>query len=208
MTNYKSLTFFQNKHRQNILSQFQQKLGQYFSLIDYNSYSRDIVDTDESRGIRRFLNRQNSIVQLYMQEVGQAANVIYTDPPAIGGRRSNLNLLDNIFNLQNYDIEPQTIIDFIDQAIGVYERDFTSSIIRTFNPLFWAGKVLEAIASVPFMVLGRLGLPQQKIESSPLGVIIKWLIKGITAFTTVWQFLVFVGVIPPELSLLRLLKLN
>lgn len=143
-----------------------------------------------------------------MQEVGQAANVIYTDPPAIGGRRSNLNLLDNIFNLQNYDIEPQIIIDFIDQAIGVYERDFTSSIIRTFNPLFWAGKVLEAIASVPFMVLGRLGLPQQKIESSPLGVIIKWLIKGITAFTTVWQFLVFVGVIPPELSLLRLLKLN
>jgi len=141
-----------------------------------------------------------------MLGAGISPNVTHNGAPAGGSVRQGLNLVDDLFNLQNYDIETQALIDFINQALGVYERDFKWSFMRTVNPLFWVGKILELVSSVPFYLLGRIGFDQEELELSSLGRVVKWAIKTVGYFTIGWQFLVIIGILPKELSLLQLIN--
>lgn len=124
----------------------------------------------------------------------------YTPPPAIGGCIQNIDLIDNLFNLQNYDIEVQTLIDIIDRALGIYERDLKNSIIRTLNLFFWLEKSLELISSLPFYLLGSVGFNRLRLETSDIGKLVKFIIKLITIFVLLWQFLAIFKIVPQEMD--------
>ena len=124
MKKYLSLLFWQNISRRRQLEKYQNQIEEYFHLIDYNEFDRDIIDNQESKEIRKLLNRQTEVIEIYIIEAGLSPYVTHYDAPAMGGRVTSINLIENLFNLQHYDIEPQSIIDTIDQALGVYERDF------------------------------------------------------------------------------------
>lgn len=200
MEGYKKITFWQNISYRKYLNEYQSQVKKYFGLIDYD-YSRNIIDNEGSRKIRTYLNRQNELLQKIFLGVGLSPNVIHTPPPAIGGLMQRINLIDNLFNLQNYDIEPQELIDFIDQIYGVYERDFLNSIIRTLNPFYWLGRVLEIIASVPFYLLGQIGFNQHKLESSLTGQVIKLLIKILSIVSLFWGLLSKLEILPDTFDL-------
>ena len=144
-----NITFVQNILRRNVLKEYRSLVEKYFQNIDYNEYSRDIIDSGESRDIRKLLNSKNEAIQTIFRDVGITPDVVYTPPPAIGSYIQQINLIDNLFNLQNYDIETQALLDFIDQVDGAYKLDFINSILRTLNPFYWLGKLLEIIASTP-----------------------------------------------------------
>lgn len=205
MSNYKNLTFWRNLYRQRRLKEFQKHIEKYFCLIGYNSY-RDIVDTAESKKIREMLNKQSGFIQTYLLETGVSLSVTHTPPPAIGGYVQKIDLVDNLFNIQNYDIEPQVLVDTIDKALGVYEADLVSSLMRTFNPLYWLGRLLELIASIPFYLLGSLGLNRNRFENSVAGRLAKRLIKVGTLILGVWEALERLKVLPGEFDLPTLIS--
>lgn len=206
MKQYTKLIFWQNITRQKKLKEYRAKLEEYFRSIDFDSYDRSILDTPQTRIVRTYLNKQADIVGQYITEAGCPLKITYTPPPAIGGYIQSIDLIDNLFNLQNFDIEVQTLIDIIDQALGIYEGDFTKSIIRTFNPLFWLGRVLEFISSIPFYLLGSIGFSRVRIENSILGKFIKLIIKMITLFVLIWQFLAILKIVPETIELSKFIR--
>lgn len=200
MKNYSKFTFWQNISRQKKLIEYRTKLEDYFRSIDYNSYNRSIIDTPQTKKMRTYLSKQADIVGQYVIEAGCPLSVTYTPPPAIGGYIQNINLIDNLFNLQNYDLGVQTLIDITDQALGIYERDFKNSIIRTFNPFFWLEKILELISSLPFYLLGSVGFNRLRLEASDIGKLVKFIIKVITIFVSLWKFLAIFKIVPQEMD--------
>jgi len=48
-------------------------------------------------------------------------------------------VIDNLFFLQNHQLDVQIAIDYIDRALGKYEDNFQFLIIRTFNPFYYIG---------------------------------------------------------------------
>ena len=180
MKSYKSLPIWENLKRQKELNDYKESIDKYFNLVEFDQYSRSLIDSEESKKIRTLINKHDGFIQTYLISAGMSPNVTHTPPPAIGGYIQNINMVENLFNLFNFDIEPQILVDTIDKAIGIYERDFIPSVIRTVNPLFWLGIILESIASIPFYLLGSVGFNRNKIEGSIFGKITKWLIKIVT----------------------------
>ena len=201
MKQYTKLTFWQNIVRQKKLKEYKARLEEYFRSIDYDSYDRSILDTPQTRITRTYLNKQADVVGQYITETGSPLRVTYTPPPVIGGYIQQIDLIDNLFNLQNFDIEVQTLIDVIDQALGIFERDFFNSVLRTIYPLFWFGKILELISSVPFYLLGSVGFNRVRLENSGIGKLVKFIIKTITLFVLIWQFLAIFKIVPQEIDL-------
>ena len=105
---------------------------------------------------------------------------------------------------------PQDVIDQLDQVKGRYQKDYSASVVRTFNPLFWLGKLFSIVASIPFRFLNSLGLPGSKVEHSSIGKFIKTIITFllwlITTLVAIWEFLVIVGVIKSTDTLLVVIK--
>lgn len=206
MSDYRVLPFWENLKRRKELEIYQQSVEKYFERVDFNDYSRTFIDNNETKKIRAFLNKQNGFIQVYLLGTGISPDVVHTPPPAIGGYVQRINLVENLFNLFNYDIEHQVLIDTIDKAIGVYEKDFLPSVIRTINPLFWLGKILETIASVPFYLLGSVGFNRRKIENSIAGKLIKWLIKLLTLLLAIWEGMARLKLLPENIDILKVLK--
>lgn len=201
-----NITFIQNITRRNALKEYRSLVEKYFQTIDYNEYSRDIIDSDKSKDVRKWLNSKNEAIQTIFRDVGITPNIVYTPPPAIGGYIQRINLIDNLFNLQNYDIEIQALLDFIDQVDGVYQQDFINSILRTFNPFYWLGRLLEFIASIPFYLLGSVGFNREKVENSAVGKLVKWLIKFFTLIFAVWEAMARLSLLPANIDVIRILK--
>lgn len=209
MSNYSKLTFIQNKHRQSTLREFRDLIDNYFKNIDFD-FDRDIIDTEESRKTRQSINKKIDGVDKVMGDAECSAIILHTAPPMLGGRQQRLNILQNVFNMQNYDIPVQTLIDFIDQASGVYEADFWRSVVRTFNPFFWLIRLIDFMTGAPFRLVEKVsGKSQTKAESSVLGRLIKVFIGIISLLVTfggLWQAGQYIGLIPENITLLELIQ--
>lgn len=206
MSDYKILPFWENIKRRRELEIYRQNIEKYFERVDFSDYSRSLIDNNETKKIRTFLNKQSGFIQVYLLGVGVSPDVVHTPPPAIGGYVQRINLVENLFNLFNYDIEHQILVDTIDKAVGIYEKDFFSSVIRTINPLFWFGKLLEIIASIPFYLLGSVGFNRRKIENSTAGKLVKWLIKFLTLLLAVWEGMARLKLLPESIDILKVLE--
>lgn len=194
---YKKLTFWQNKKRQAVLDDYKKKLREYFRLTNFDPFQHAIIENDKSYAMREWLNKHSDEVQSILLTAGVGPYIDHNDPPAIGGRYRRINLIENFPHLYQFDMGPDLIVDSIDKALGNYEADFQNAIIRTFNPLFWISLLLEWIASIPFRVLGSLGIKNSdKIEDSFFGRLVKLIIKLALGIEATWKFLVFLGVIP------------
>ena len=132
---YGNITFWENNQRRSVLASFRAELSDYFSQIDYE-YNGRISDTSNTLKLRQTLNKHIKLIEKILNESGIHPTVTYSPPPIIGGRIMNIGLLDNLFNLSQYEISPQVLIDSIDNSIGIYETDFSKSIFRSMNPFY------------------------------------------------------------------------
>jgi hypothetical protein len=124
---------------------------------------------------------------------GVPTSIFYSPPPAFGGISGDIDLILNIFNLHEFQISPNMLIDLVNRAIGIYERDKIRSIFRTLNPLYWLLLILDYIMSIPFYILGKVGFNQDKLEQSFLGKLIKGLLYLITVFAALLTVLEKLG---------------
>jgi len=139
--------------------------------------------------INRTMEEIHSIIMLS----GINPVIIYTPPPAVGGYVQNVDVVYNIFNLHRFDIPPQALIDYIDRAIGVYASNSSRSFMRTVNPFYWIGRILESIVRIPFVLLGKAGFNQNKVETSLPGKILKGLLYLIIVFASFLTVLQLTG---------------
>lgn len=192
MKYYKRITYLENRKRVNLLHEFRDYCTKYFneSTTDYIGNNR--IDTDKEREARLKINRLLFQVHSIILASGVNSDLIYSRPPAAGGQTYYIDILMNIFNIQKYEMGPEIIFDILDQSIGLYERDFKSSKIRTFNPFFWIIVVIGIIAEIPFNLLSLLGFNKTKMENTILGRIIKGLFEiviFISSFLTILHLL-------------------
>ena len=187
---YKNILIWENLKRSNLLRKFLSLVKEYFNNIEHVSFSLEINENKIAIQKRSEINAAIDKAHLAILSAGVSPIIYYSPPPAIGGIADNINLISNIFNLHKFEINSRYLLDYIERAISIYEADKTNSFLRTINPFYWLFLILDYIASIPFVILGRVGFNQKKIEGSLVGKIIKaifYLITVFAAFLTVLE---------------------
>ena len=146
MNHYNTIPVWENRRRVNELMEFQKSVVGYFNSLNRSPAMARPSDGEESGKYRREINLAVAEVRSIVRASRRAVRVRWTPPPAIGGPSRSVELFDDIFLLDQYDIPPSMVVDELDRAIGVYETDRRNSIFRTFNPLWWIGNLAGWLA--------------------------------------------------------------
>ncbi|MGE8723311.1 hypothetical protein ACO2KH_18475 [Leptospira terpstrae] len=191
MKNYKKCNIFQNKSRIKILNEYRADVINYFNNIR-SSFIEDVEENEISKKARMKINLVNDQVYYIIYEAQISSVISWTPPPIIGGYVKNIDLVNNIFNLHIYQLNPNHLIDVIDRSIGKYQRDTIPSLFRTINPLFYLFGILNYIMEFPFRFLTEFGFKTEKFENSLIGKIMKLFVFIFTfaaSFLTVFDLL-------------------
>jgi len=192
MDYFKSVTYWKNRRCVADLQQFRSDLENYIDQSSYSWQADAIIEEEPAKDAKVRMNRALHRVATAINGAGVPSFVIYTPPPAVGGYQQHIDLLFNLFGLHQYQISQGRVIELIDRAIGVYENDRLSAILRSINPLWWFWKGLVFISSGPFKLLSAAGFDIHRIENSFIGRSIRlavMLVMVFAAFLTVLQLL-------------------
>ena len=174
MRYYNKILYWENRNRVKELNDFLELLGEYL-LANDEMNRKNVSDKNKSDWMS---SRQKVNKKLYhVRDIVKFSSVnyiiTYTPPPMIGGYVQSIDIFLNINNLDRYNIQPITIFDTINRAIGVYEEDKRKSFVRTLNPFFYAGELLNQMAELPIVIFGKFGGNTVKAKGSILGKIAK-----------------------------------
>jgi|TARA_R100001143_G_scaffold63527_2_gene71384 hypothetical protein len=203
MKSYKKIPIWENSRRLNKLYNFRGLIIEYFNNSRLEWMADERIEENDAREARVAINRSMDEVHAIILYSGISPSLIWTPPPAVGGYRQNIDLIQNVFNLHAFRIEPNNILDFIDRSIGVYESNRVPSIFRALNPFFYAGLLFDALVDIPFVFIGKLGVNKEKAESSVIGKTVKgalYLITVAAAFLTILQLLDLIGPVKQFIS--------
>lgn len=189
MRYYKNIVGWENLVRQRRLLTFRENIIKYFENIEYDDVADSVYENEIAKKNRIEINRNLNAIQIVLASCGVSTTIYYSPPPAIGGLAGEICLFSNIFNLDDFDIPFQQIVDRIDRAIGIYAKDALWSWLRLFNPLFYISLFLEYIASIPFVLLGKAGFNQRAAEQSIIGKIVKFIIELVTITASILTIL-------------------
>lgn len=200
MTPYKKILIWENKRRLKRVYEFRALLLQYFHHSRAESIVNERIEKPEAQEARVKINRMIDEIHDILLYSGAATSVRYTPPAAVGGYTQNIDLVQNVFHLDRFQISPTNLMDVIDRGIGIYETDRSAALLRTINPFFYLGVVLDWIVRVPFLLLGRAGFDQQKVEMSFVGRVIKgtiYIVTALASLLTVLQLLDYLESVKP-----------
>lgn len=197
MNPYTQIPFWESRKRQKELSEFRKLVADYFNGLEYDYMGDPIVD-EEGMRVRSVINKKIDSIGYIIKFAGINTKVTHYPAPAVGGPITTIDVIENTFNLRSFGIMPVEILDQIDKALGVYEADFISSIIRTFNPFFWLWKLFMWLASLPFKLLAHAGFDVVKMQGTFLGKTLKLISDFVVLFggiLVILQTLGYVGVL-------------
>jgi len=194
MAHYRRMFFWQNASKLYTLFEYRDLVIDYFNEAQpYDLF--EMHDTEKSIQLRSKINRTTQQITDALYSVGIVPVIHWTPPAMIGGYSQNIDLVNNLFNLRRYQIHPQTLIDILDKAIGIYSADRVNSFLRTVNPLFWVYLLINYFVRLPFKLLGLAGFNQRKIEGSLLGKIFAGVFTTLTYTFTLIQILEKLGML-------------
>lgn len=187
---YTMIPVWENRTRHRALTRFRSLVVEYFESLGRTSWNEPF-ETDRSRELRELINRDLHTAEAYTRWSGVDDRMTYREAPMSGGRvYRNLPLISNLFNLNDFEIPAQNVLDMLDRAIGNLENDRRASARRTANPLFWLGLAIEGVGRIPFALLGRAGFDRAKIEDSTAGKLLRllvWFAAGLAGIISgVW----------------------
>jgi hypothetical protein len=197
MPHYNRMTIFQNLQCIRILKKFKKLAGRYFENVDYGSYGLTAVEKPKAKAIRSQLNLMLERVKRALSSVEISPDICDASRLTAPEHEEGVYLVDNIFNLHQLKISPQTLLDYVERAIGVYRDDKLKSVIRSLNPLFWVSIVLDYISSLPFTILSALGFERSKIEDSSFGKFLKGCFRVAVVVTVLAAILYHQGYLDP-----------
>ena len=194
MKSYNNIAIVENRRRLKRLVEFRILVGVYFDNSKANWQTDSRHESAEAVEARRKINRMLDEIHDIILCTGIVPAVVYRAAPVAGGYVNRVDLVQNIFNLHQFEIDQDPLVDFLDRSIGVYESDKTMCWIRTFNPFHYLGKILDLISALPFKLIGKIGFDETKAESSVLGKLVKgllYLISSVAALLTILEILGF-----------------
>lgn len=209
MRHYTKILIGENKRRLNKLREFRSLMIRYFNNSQVG-LGGGRVEGSAAKEARREINRLKDEIHSIILNSGIDPGFSWTPPSAVRGDETKIDLIEEIFNLDQFDIGPNNLLACIDRAIGKYDSSRKSAFVRTFNPFFYLGRVLDAITDLPFIIIGILGFNRQKIKTSAVGRLVKgilYLIIIVAVLLTILHLLDFVEPIKQFLhKLLALIK--
>src|SRR3972149_3310895 len=157
---YDSMPIWQNRSSLQMLKYFRALIEEYSANLSKGSWMADfaVSENEKSRELRPLINRTSHGARCAVSRAGlnPTYNIVY--PPTMGGGVFLIDLVaDPFLLLQHKRQNLQGTIDLMDKAIGVYENDRKRAWIRTLNPIFWVGLLVDWVASLPFQLVGKLG---------------------------------------------------
>lgn len=193
MNSYKKITCWENKRRLAKLKKFHRHIIMYFT----NSRSARIGDTrieeEAAKQTRYEINIMSSEIHKIILASAISPSLYYAPPPAVGGVRGNIDLINNLFMLDRFGIPYSHVIDTIERSIGVYETDRRSSILRTLNLFWWINLALQWFAYMPFGLIGAAGFDAARAENSIWGRLIKFFIMSISTIASILAIFNYMG---------------
>ena len=152
MAAFDKMTIWEVNNRLEMLYEFRNLFVNYYNNVESVSFLQ-VQPNEEGIQSRHKINKNLDRIRECMYLSGYNTEIIYTDAPAIGGRRQIFSLLENMFELSRYQIDPNMLLDQIEQAIGKYENNRIKSIKRTLNPFFWLNEIIAFVIGLPFRLL-------------------------------------------------------
>ncbi len=158
----------------------------------------------DAREARPRLNLKMPEVVRSCTLIGHSLALSYHSPQH--GFAGEINLITNLFNLDRQRIPVSKAFDFLDRAIGDYERLETSLRRQSWNPLYWIRLAFLTLLGLPFRILGAAGFDARAMEQSLIGRLFK-AVGGLVIFlAALLQVLSLLG-LPTSLShLISLLR--
>jgi hypothetical protein len=155
------LTIIRNLHRSRELREFRKWVEVYFERSDRDP--DDIIfDAEGARNARSQINRMLPRILGIVRAAGIGGTPLRdsnTDPGQIFGR---MEVLHRIFTARPGDGLDQQVYDLLDMAIGVYDGDRPVALVRSINPLYYAGRILSWFGRGPRRLFSALGLGRRQ----------------------------------------------
>jgi hypothetical protein len=197
MAQFERMTIFQNLQGLRTLKKFKVLAERYFENVDYGSYGLTVVEKPEAKTARSQLNLMLERAKRALSSVDIRPDIRDTPRSTAPEYEEGLYLVDNVFNLHSLKISPQTLLDYVERAVGVYRDDRFKSLLRTLNPLFWLSTTLDCISRFPFAILGALGFEGSKFERSSIGKFVKGCLRVALVITVLAVILHLQGCLDP-----------
>ena len=172
MRHYTRILIWENKRRIKKLREFRPLMIRYFN-NSHVGFGGGRVEEDAAKDARSKINPLIAEIHSIILNSGVNPVLSWTPPVTVGNQTIEIDLIDNIFDLDQFDIGPSNLLAFIDRAIRIYESNRKSALVRTCNPFFYIGRALDTISDLPFIVIGILGFNRQKIRTSTIGKLVK-----------------------------------
>ena len=207
MRYYTKILIWENKRRLNKLKTFRSLMIRYFNNSRIG-FGGGRVEESAAKEARREINRFRDEIHSIILNSGVDPSFSWTPPAAVGGDETKIDLIEEIFELDQFDIGPNNVLAFIDRTIEKYDSSRKSTFVRTFNPFFYLGRVLNTITDLPFIVIGILGFNRQKIKASAVGRLVKGILYLSIIVAAVFTILHLLGFVEPiKQSVHKLLSL-
>ena len=161
------------------------------------------VEESVAKEARHELNRLRDEIHSIILNSEMDPSFSWTRPAAAGGDDTDIDLIDDLFNLDQFDIGPNNVLGIIDKAIERYDSNRKSALIRTLNPFFYIGVALNTISDLPFIVIGLFGFNRRKIQTSAIGRLIKGVLYLITVIAALLVILHLLDFLEPVIQYLR-----
>ena len=155
------------------------------------------VEESAAKEAKRDLNRLRDEIHSIILNSEMDPSFSWTRPAAAGGNDTEIDLIENLFNLDQFDIGPSNVLGIIDKTIGQHDSNRKSAFIRTLNPFFYIEVVLDTISDLPFIFVGLFGFNRKKIRTSAIGRPIKAILYLTTIIAALLAILHFSGFLEP-----------
>lgn len=196
MRHHTRILIWENRRRLNRLKEFRSLVIRYFNNSRVG-FGGGRVEESAAKEARREINRFREEIHSIILNSGIDPLFSWTPPSAVGGDETKIDLIVNIFNLDQFDIGPNNVLNCIDRAIEKCESSRKSVFVRTLNPFFYLGRVLNTITDLPFIVIGLLGFDRQKMKASIIGKLVKGILYLIIIVVAVLAILHLLGFLEP-----------
>ena len=196
MTNF---TIWEVNKRITDLQEFLDKYKDYLEHSAGSTRQRHLgtFPTDDiDSSARSKLNFMRPRIKKYILDTDNYPLINYRDPLAIGGRAMQIDIFENLFNLNAFEIPHTTVSDTLERTIGYYQDQRPKAVLRTINPLWWIWRLVSVVIAFPFYVIGWAGYDRDQIESKPAAKLFKavtWFVAIVTFMDSMVQLLINLG---------------
>ena len=196
MKPYNRIPIWETKKRLKKLREFHGVVVDYYNNTQSSIAVDGAIENKTSSKLRPLINFTLPTTTKYVHFAGVSTSFRHTPAPAVGGYVQDVDILQNLFNIGQFQVGPNTVTGIIEQAIGVYADDQPASWRRTLNPFWWLGQALSWFAHIPFYIIRQAGFDASKAEGSFVGKLISllfYLIPIVAGFLAILDRLGFLG---------------